>query len=103
MKMFKTKVMEEKDQLVIFFSGDIDIYSKDQFEERSQQIISKKSDVVLDFKELDYIDSTGLGMLINLYKSLNESNHKLSIRNENQNIRKIFEITDLTELFNMEH
>lgn len=101
--MFKTKVMEEKDQLVIFFSGDIDIYSKDQFEERSQQIISKKSDVVLDFKELDYIDSTGLGMLINLYKSLNESNHKLSIRNENQNIRKIFEITDLTELFNMEH
>ena len=55
-------------------------------------------DIVFDFENLEYIDSTGLGALIFIYKSVYENN-KVKIENVKPNIKKLFTITKLDTMF----
>ena len=52
----------------ISLDGEIDIYNAPEFMERLHQLIQRHSgNFVLDCGGLNYIDSTGLGMLITPY------------------------------------
>ncbi|MFQ9998773.1 MAG: STAS domain-containing protein, partial [Anaerococcus obesiensis] len=48
------------------------------------------------------IDSTGLGMFINIYKDQKEKDKSVKIINPKENIKKLFKITDISDLFEME-
>ena len=58
--------------------------------------------MVIDIKDLDYLDSTGLGLFMKIYKIAKEKDKTVSIINPKENILKLFKITDLTDVFNME-
>ncbi|MCX6155399.1 MAG: STAS domain-containing protein [Candidatus Kapabacteria bacterium] len=49
--------------------------------------------VILDFKELDYLNSSSLGALIAAYNNLKEFNVKLLICNLNKNVQNLFDMT----------
>lgn len=100
--MFQEKIREEENKVVLDLKGDLDIYSLDQVKEITSKIISYNKDIVADIKELDYIDSTGLGQFINIYKAQKENNKSIKIINAKPNIKKLFAITDLKDIFNME-
>lgn len=100
--MFQEKIREEENKVVLELKGDLDIYSLDQVKEITSKIISYNKDIVADLKELDYIDSTGLGQFINIYKAQKENNKSIKIINAKPNIKKLFAITDLKDIFNME-
>ncbi|MDO4662452.1 MAG: STAS domain-containing protein [Tissierellia bacterium] len=100
--MFQEKIREEENKVVLDLKGDLDIYSLDQVKEITSKIISYNKDIVADLKELDYIDSTGLGQFINIYKAQKENNKSIKIINAKPNIKKLFAITDLKDIFNME-
>lgn len=100
--MFQEKIREEENKVVLDLKGDLDIYSLDQVKEITSKIISYNKDIVADLKELDYIDSTGLGQFINIYKAQKENNKSIKIINAKPNIKKLFSITDLKDIFNME-
>ena len=51
---------------------------KDQFEEVAQ---SKQTNVVLDFSETTFIDSSGIGAMVFLYKRIEKKGQKLSLLN----------------------
>lgn len=80
--------------------GEIDIYSSPEFNEDIQKEFSNyDADILIDGKYLEYIDSTGLGALISIYKTVNENNRKIYLKNIKPNIRKLFDITDLDKIF----
>lgn len=90
----------ECEKLVVSLNGDLDINSVKEFQE---QVIREYSeldkDLVFDLKGLEYIDSTGLGAIITVYKDVKEKNKKLSIINANKNVKKLFYITELDSVF----
>ena len=101
--MFDAKIKQKDDNLTINLSGDLDIYSEKEFKKFVEEKLKPtNTDIVFDFSELSYIDSTGLGMFINIYKDQIEKNKTIKIINAKDNIKKLFKITDLTELFEME-
>lgn len=101
--MFDNNIIKKEDLLVIELSGDLDVYSEKEFKEfANKNLLDQDMDMVFDFKDLDYIDSTGLGLFMNLYKSQEEKGRSIKIINAKSNIYKLFKITDLTELFKME-
>ena len=55
-------------------------------------------DIYIDAKELDYIDSTGLGTIIGIYKILKEDDKQIYMENLKPNVRKMFKITDLDQI-----
>ena len=56
----------------------------------------------IDFSELDYISSAGLGILLAAQKRLTESGHGLTIAGMNRHIREIFHIAGFDIVFTIE-
>jgi anti-sigma B factor antagonist len=55
--------------------------------------------VELDFTQVSYLDSSGLGMIVGLYVSSKSQGCKLKLTNLNQRIRELITITRLAPLF----
>lgn len=83
--------------------GEIDIYTANELKDSLIESISSKSkDVILNASNLEYIDSTGLGVLIGILKRLKNDEKDIYIINAKQNVRKIFNITGLDKIFKVE-
>ena len=57
---------------------------------------------VVDFRELDYISSSGLGVLLATQKRLTPSGGGLRIINANSHIRDIFRYSGLDQIFDVQ-
>ncbi|MNO66389.1 Anti-sigma-B factor antagonist [compost metagenome] len=57
------------------------------------------SSFVLDFGGCAFIDSTGLGVIVSSYKKCVENGGTIKLKALNANVRKIFELTRLTHVF----
>lgn len=94
---------KEEENLNVFLSGDLDINSvetfKDDILEKNENI---DKDVIIDLKDLEYIDSTGIGAIMTVYNDVKKKNRSLTVKNANRNIAKLFKITELDKIFNME-
>jgi anti-anti-sigma factor len=55
-------------------------------------------EVVLDFSDVDFIDSTGLTVLIDAHRTLGDQDRTLTIVNAVPHIRRLFVVTGL-EMF----
>jgi anti-sigma B factor antagonist len=56
----------------------------------------------VDFTELDYISSAGLGVLLMTQKRLMAKNHKLKLINMNNHVREIFKYARFDIIFEIE-
>lgn len=94
------KYDEEKKLWVFLPKGDLDIYTSQQFKNKVIKNFNKNnSDILIDGKDLDYLDSTGLGALISVLKTVRDTEHKIYLENLKPNIKKLFYITELDKLF----
>lgn len=84
--------------------GEVDIYTSPEFKNKIIELIEKKSlNIIINGEELEYIDSTGLGVLMNLYKKSQENNLFIKIINLKPNIYKLFDITGLNKVFDIKN
>lgn len=87
----------------VYIYGELDVSNCDKLKEFLNKLfIESQIDIKIDLEKLDYIDSTGLGVLISILKKLKTSNKELYLVNPKQNVEKIFNITGLDKIFNME-
>ena len=56
----------------------------------------------VDFSQLTYISSAGLGVLLGTQKRLAQSGHHLRLRNLNHHIREIFHIAGFDQIFEID-
>lgn len=69
---------------------------------KAQEVLSIiTTSCVIDFKDLDYISSAGLGILFATQKRLREANQKLTLTNLNSHIRDIFRIARFDLIFDL--
>jgi anti-sigma B factor antagonist len=61
-----------------------------------------ESSCTVDFSELDYISSAGLGVLLSVQKRLSRSGQGLRLTNLNQHIREIFRIAGFDKVFEID-
>ena len=54
---------------------------------------------VVDFANTGYIDSSGLGVLVSLSKKIREQGGELRLSSLNEDLRTLFELTQLDTLF----
>lgn len=101
--MFKSTIYDKEYYKLVEIKGDLDIYAEDEFRDFIElELENIDKNLVIDIKDLDYLDSTGLGLFMKIYKKVNEEGKSVKIINPKENILKLFKITDLTEVFNME-
>lgn len=93
------KIDQEK-AVVLFTEGDrIDTTNLKTIKEQLNPIINDISDAnnciesVFDLDNINFIDSSGLAMIINVYKKLLENDKRLVLINVNEMISNLFDIT----------
>jgi len=70
------------------------------FRERLQKLIdSGRTNIILNLKEVDYIDSTGLGALVMSYTSLQRAGGKIKLLNLSRRGIELLVMTKLTTIF----
>ena len=62
---------------------------------------SNVKELELDFTSINFIDSSGLAMIINIYKKLLSKNQNLTIINSSTFIQEIFNVTKLDTFINL--
>lgn len=100
---FDMNIEQAKDAILVHLKGDLDINASPSFKEAVIKACEKEpKEVIFDLSDLDYLDSTGLGALMAIYKVTQKHGHKIRIRNAKKNVRKLFTITELDNEFIME-
>ena len=65
---------QRKGSLVFHFTGQLDAYSEKQFKTYVEDVLdANRSSVVLELSNIDFLDSSGLGALVQIAKHCNES------------------------------
>lgn len=91
---------EEKDFVVLDISGEIDLYNAPEIKEFiNKKIEEQKYNIVINFQEISYIDSSGIGALISTLSNLKKYQGTLKITNIHDSVKKVFELTKLTSFF----
>ena len=99
----ESKLNNENDFLDISLKGELDVSTADKLKEYLHNLADEKIlDMKINLDKLDYIDSTGLGVMIGVLKKLKTDNKEIHILNPKSNVKKIFTITGLDKIFKME-
>lgn len=94
-KKYKVKLNEK--QIYIEFYGDIDDSVCPIYKEEISNIIkqNKSKNLILDFKNVTFVDSSGIGFILGRYNQLKTYRKKVYIANTNEQIKKIFKIAGI--------
>jgi len=87
---------------VLSVHGEVDVYTAPRLREKLVELASQgKHQVVVDLEGVDFLDSTGLGVLVGGLKRLRSHDGELALVCTQQRILKVFEITGLTQVFSI--
>ena len=88
--------------LTVQVEGRIDTITSQELEESLNEDIEKIDTLTLDFKELEYISSAGLRVLIVTQKKLKANDASLTIINANDTLKEIFRMSGFDKLLTIQ-
>ncbi|MBQ1683859.1 MAG: STAS domain-containing protein [Bacteroidales bacterium] len=99
----KTSIQEIDGKPVAFLSGELDTAAAAEVEADLRPLLgSEGRDVVIDCTELEYIASSGLRILLGILKKVKADGGRVVLKNVNEVIRDVFELTGFIKLFEFE-
>ncbi|MDP1552358.1 MAG: STAS domain-containing protein [Methanobacteriaceae archaeon] len=87
----------KEDKLTIKLEGRLDTNTAPDLDAELKKDISNVKELVLDFKELVYISSAGLRVVLSTQKTMNKQG-KMVIENVNDLIMEVFEATGFIDI-----
>ena len=92
---------ESDNKITILLEGRLDKLSSPILEEEMKKEIQKKKDITIDFKNLEYISSAGLRILIASEKELKAVGKTMEIINVNDDVMSILNVTGFIYILNI--
>ncbi|MDD4052986.1 MAG: STAS domain-containing protein [candidate division Zixibacteria bacterium] len=85
---------------IVGLAGKLDLASAGRLKERVQSLLEERRCLIhLNMKEVDFINSSGLGALVSLMKEIRMHKGRLTISDMAPYVDEIFEITQLSHVF----
>ncbi len=85
---------------VVDVAGEVDVYTAPRLRELLIDLVNKNNyQLVVNMDEVEFLDSTGLGVLVGAVKRVRAHDGSVDIVCTQQRILKIFRITGLTKVF----
>ncbi|WP_262984652.1 STAS domain-containing protein [Nostoc sp. PA-18-2419] len=85
---------------VIKLSGNLNATTSQEFRQSITKIIEVGVKIVLlDFQDVTFMDSSGLGALVLAFKTLRAADIQLVICSINEQVRILFELTNMDKIF----
>jgi anti-sigma B factor antagonist len=90
----------EAENLWLFkLSGEIDISNAHHLKQQLEAAYAEnRTNIAIDLGNLNYIDSTGLGIIIGAYGVMSGDGHRIILRQPKENVKKLLRITSLDKV-----
>ncbi len=89
--------------VIIYLEGRLDVHLSADIEKEINNLIESDPDshLLLNLKDVEYMSSSGLRIFVSTMRILKGKNRKLVLCNMNNAVRKIFEVVELTDMFDI--
>mgnify|MGYP000999932620 FL=1 len=87
--------------IVVYLHGKLDVHVSADVEKEINRIIEQEaqSSLLLNLGQVEYMSSSGLRIFVSTMRVLKESKRKLKLCNMNNAVKKIFEVVELMDMF----
>jgi anti-sigma B factor antagonist len=90
------------DHKVLEVGGEVDVYTAPRLREKLVELVEQGArHVVVDLSRVEFLDSTGLGVLVGALKRLRAVNGTFGLVCAHERLLKIFRITALDRVFQL--
>ena len=72
--------------------------AQELLEETNEVIANETNKIIIDLEELDYINSSGLNVILNIFTRVRNANGELVICHVNEKLKKLLVITKLHDV-----
>ena len=97
------KVNMKNDNLIISLIGRLDTMTSQKFEEKIKSIsFDEIRNITINMKELEYVASAGLRVILMLNKKIIKNGGKLKIINANNVIKELFTMVGMDDYLDIE-
>jgi anti-sigma B factor antagonist len=93
---------DEGDRKVVAVAGEVDPLTAPEFDDALRAAAAESSTVVVDLGAVSFLDSSGLRVIVAAQQELEASGIGLVIRNPSDSVRRVLEISGLTQHFDVE-
>ncbi|MDN3018036.1 anti-sigma factor antagonist [Paenibacillus sp. BSR1-1] len=98
----KIEKQQSEKGILVQVAGEIDAFTAPKLREELLPLAegSNKS-IIVNLKDVSYLDSTGLGVFVGLFKQLKKSGGELQLTDLSDRLKRLFEITGLSHIMNI--
>ncbi len=101
--LLSTRAVHADTTVVVVVEGELDLASAPQLQREVLALFALRVHVVtLDLDALTFMDSSGLNVLNRVRNAADDHGITLTLRNVGDPVRRVLEITQMTELFTIE-
>lgn len=99
----KTTIQELEEMTIVTLTGSLDTAASIEVDQTLKSITEGEGkNIVFECADLEYIASSGLRILLDVLKKNKAKGHKVILRNVNDDIKNVFNITGFINLFEFE-
>ena len=95
--------LEDKNLVIEFTTTELDHHITNEVRDKIDTILDSKSikNIIFDFKNIRFMDSSGIGVIIGRYKKISSEGGRVSVVNVNERVKKIFNLSGMNKIINI--
>ena len=103
MELFEVARKDDaNDVSILYIKGYLDAHTAPKLEQELQDLINKqKFKIIVNFKELNYISSAGLGVFMGFIETIREKSGDIKLTNMSPKIFRVFDLLGFPTLYDI--
>ncbi|NUT37558.1 MAG: STAS domain-containing protein [Hamadaea sp.] len=98
---FAVERVSAPDMTTVTVRGDVDLTTVAQLSQELHAAAEQKRDVVIDLAGVTFIDSTGVRVLVEAYRTARQHGLSLSVRGARHWVARVLEVTGVATMLSM--
>lgn len=92
--------MKKNRNLIVNIDGEIDHHTSEEIKDKVEKELSRTGhrNIIFNFKNVNFMDSSGIGMIIGRYKYVKSLGGNVAVVGVNENIDRIFSVSGLYKI-----
>lgn len=93
------------DKMIVYLSGEIDHHNAKTIREQIDRNIKESfcCSLILDFRDVTFMDSSGIGLIMGRYKLVRTFGGNIAVRNPQVHIKRILTLSGMERIVHIEY
>nr|WP_128894571.1 anti-sigma F factor antagonist [Longirhabdus pacifica] len=100
----KVDIETNRQAVIVRLKGELDHHTASMVKQKMEEALDRENSchIILSLKDLKFMDSSGLGVIIGRYKQVKDKGGKMVVCDINPQIYRLFEMSGLFKILNIE-